>query len=253
MNTNDNQSLDNAKSNLLEMISAQSARRTVLKGAVAGLASLSALGTGALVGSSEVFADSSRSKLQKILDTLVTTEQLAVTTYTNAVNNAATLGITGDNLAYLQTALIEEQIHELFLESLGAQAVSSSFSYPNGAATFTDLATFIDSQQALENAFASVYLSAMVEAAKLNNLRMAQIFSQIACIEAEHRVLGRFIAGAQPANNYAFAPILVKKVSETTDVLNTAGFLTPAAGNTYTYAQISTSAPNIEYRLPFTV
>ncbi|GCE24852.1 hypothetical protein KDA_03360 [Dictyobacter alpinus] len=253
MSTNDDRSLDNAKSTLLEMISAQRARRTVLKGAVASLASFTALGTGAFIDTEAVFADGSRTKLQKILDTLVTVEQLAVTTYNNAFTGAAALGITGDNLTHLQTALIEEQIHELFLESLGAQTLSSSFSYPNGAQTFTDLATFIDTQQALENAFNSAYLAASVEAAKLNAYRLAQIFGQMACIEAEHRVLGRVIAGAQPANNYAYAPILVKSVADTIDLLTTAGFLAPATGNTYTYGQVSTSLPNIEYRMPFTV
>lgn len=255
MRTNDEQSLDNAQTTLTKMITAQRARRTVLKGAVAGLASLSALGTNALVRPEAVFAHSLSSKLRHILDIAVTLEQLAVTFYNNGVANAATLGITGDDLVDLQAALVEEQIHELFFESLGAQSLTSTFSFPSGASTFTDLQTFITTQQQLEEDLASIYLAGVVEVAKLNQDRLAQILAQIACIEAEHRVLARQLGSVKfnlvPADNYAFEPVLIKQVEDAPSVLSSQGFLSPVPNNTYDYAQVSTNFPGIEFRTPF--
>jgi hypothetical protein len=264
------QSLKNSTSQLQNMITAQRARRTVLKGAVAGIASLSALGTNALVGSGNVFAHdkphqdkphqdkphqnkSHQDKLQQILDIAVTAEQLAVTTYSNGLANAWALGIKGDNLHYLHAALVEEQIHELFFESLGGIALTSTFSYPNGAATFSNLATFIDTQQMLECSLDSAFLAGVIEAAQAGEFRLAQILAQIACIEAEHRVLGRTIMGYQPADNYAYTPVLVKRVKDTPSVLLDAGYLSPTFSNIYTYEPVSTNFPDIEYHTPYSV
>jgi hypothetical protein len=264
------QSLKNSTSQLQNMITAQRARRTVLKGAVAGIASLSALGTNALVGSGNVFAHdkphqdkphqdkshqnkSHQDKLQQILDIAVTAEQLAVTTYSNGLANAWALGIKGDNLHYLHAALVEEQIHELFFESLGGIALTSTFSYPNGAATFSNLATFIDTQQMLEGSLDSAFLAGVIEAAQAGEFRLAQILAQIACIEAEHRVLGRTIMGYQPADNYAYTPVLVKRVKDTPSVLLDAGYLSPTFSNIYTYEPVSTNFPDIEYHTPYSV
>jgi hypothetical protein len=242
---------------LLDMISAQRARRTVLKGAVAGIASLSALGTNAFVRSGNVFAHDKPShhdnKLQTILNIAVTAEQLAVTTYSNGIANAALLGITGDNLLYLEAAVVEEQIHEFFFESLGGVALTSTFSYPSGATTFTDLTTFINTQQTLEGSFDSAFLAGVIEVAQAGQFRLAQILAQIACIEAEHRVLGRTIIGYQPADNRAYTPVLVKKVEDAPGVLTAAGYLSPVIGNLYTYAPVSTDFPGIEYRTPYSV
>lgn len=253
MKINDEPSLDTVSTDLLAMVNAQHARRNVLKGAVAGLASLSALGTNALVGPGAVFAHGSRTKIQHILDIAVTTEQLAVTTYSNGLANAAALGLTGDNLVYVQAALAEEQIHELFFESLGAKPLTSTFSYPHGATTFTNLPDFIDTQQILEGTLESTLLAGVIEFSSFGRHRLAQILAQIACIEAEHRVLGRVIFGIQPANNWVYAPVLVKKVADIPGVLKTAGYLHPTANNTYSYVQVSTDYPDIEYRTPFTV
>ncbi|WP_201363785.1 ferritin-like domain-containing protein [Dictyobacter formicarum] len=252
MSTHNDRSLDKIQTNLIEIITAQRARRTVLKGAVAGLASLSALGAHALVRPGAVFAyNSSRSKLQHILDIAVTVEQLAVTTYGNGVANASTLGISGNKLKYLQAALVEEQIHEIFFESMGAQPLTSTFSYPNGDSTFTNLSTFIEAQQQLEEIFASVYLIGVVEVAQLNQYRLAQILAQTAGIESEHRVLGRVIEGSDPADNYAYTPVLIKQVEDAPSVLSAEGYLSPVPNNTYTYERVSTKYHKIEYHTPY--
>lgn len=259
MEKNQDQPFENSTNQLLDMISAQRARRTMLKGAVAGVAALSALGTNAFVRSGNVFAHSKphTSKFQKILDIAVTTERLAVTTYCAGIANAKLLGIKDDDLLYLEAAIVEEQIHEFFFESLGGVPLTSTFSYPSGATTFTDLTTFINTQQTLEDSFDSAFLAGVIEVAQAGEFRLAQILAQIACIEAEHRVLGRVIGckiiGYQPADNRAYTPVLVKKVEGALDVLTEAGYLSPTIGNMYTYVPVSTDFPDIEYRTPYSV
>ena len=255
MQKNQDQPLENSTNQLRDMISAQRARRTVLKGAVAGVAALSALGTNAFVRSGNVFAHNKphTNKFQKILDIAVTAERLAVTTYSTAIANAAILGITGDNLIYLEAAVVEEQIHEFFFESLGGVPLTSTFSYPSGATTFTDLTTFINTQQTLEGSFDSAFLAGVIEVAQAGEFRLAQILAQIACIESEHRVLGRTIIGYQPADNRAYTPVLVKRVEDAPAVLTAAGYLSPTIGNMYIYVPVSTNFPGIEYRTPYSV
>ena len=138
---------------------------------------------------------SSQQTADSIVDILTvarTAEQLAVTFYTNGVANADKLGITGDNLAYLKAALVEEQIHQQFLVLLMVVTrllIPSAF--PQGPQTFTDLKTFIATQQQLEGVFDSAFLAAIMEFAQLGRPDLAQIAGQIATVESEHRALGR--------------------------------------------------------------
>lgn len=251
MKTNDEQSLDTAPSALLESLSARHPRRTLLKGAVTGAASGAALSLGALLQSQkQAHANTS---LQQIFDIAVTIERLAVTTYNLGFANASAMGISGSNLSNLQAALVEEQIHELFLESLGAIPLTSTFSYQAGPSTFTSLPTFIQVQQQLAGMIASFYLAAVSELAQAGQPRWAQIFAQIACIKAEHRILGRSILGQQALTNYAFEPVFLASVSDAPAAMTATGYLSPVLGNSYTYAQISTALAGIDYRTPFVV
>ncbi|GCE12223.1 ferritin-like domain-containing protein [Tengunoibacter tsumagoiensis] len=249
MHTSNEDSLDTATDQIMDALSVRRPRRHLLKGAIAAgsLASAASL----LLTQGNVSAHGSA--FQDIINIAVTAERLAVTTYSYGIYNASTLGLTGDNLSYLQAALVEEQIHELFFESLGAIPLTSTFSYPNGSDTFTDLSLFIQTQQQLEGIFDSAFLAAIPELASLNYLRFAQIFGQIATIEAEHRVLGRVILDDYPANNYAFTPIFIRKIGDAPDAATKAGYLSPTSGNSYTYQQVDTAFPGIDYRTPFIV
>jgi len=254
MHTDDKQSLfDSATTNLLESFSVRSPRRLLLKGTVAALSAGATMGASSLLNLSSVQAHGKSSFLQQVFDIAVTAEQLAVTTYTNAILNAGVLGITGDNLVYLQAALIEEQIHELFFEAAGGKALTSTFSYPSGAMTFSDLPTFIATQQQLEGVFDSAFLVLVRQLGEIGQYRLAQIMAQIATIEAEHRALGRSIGNLSPADNWAFTPIFLKNILDAPAAVTAAGYLSPIAGNTYTYMQVPTSLPGltINYTIPY--
>lgn len=196
-------------------------------------------------------------------------EQLAITLYRNGVANAKKLGLTGDELNYLKAAGIEEQIHhDLFASITGvAEVAPNNFSFPHGAATFEELDLFIAAQQQLEAVFDSAFLAGVREFSRQGAHRAAQISAQIACIEAEHRVLGVQIAAAHGIktlpngygplpttdtvagdhaatistaipNNLAYAPVLVSSVPEAVVLATKAGYATPKPGNSYQYEPI---------------
>jgi hypothetical protein len=169
------------------------------------------------------------------------------------LNNADKLGITGDELDYLKAALVEEQIHQQFFTANGGQSIAATFSFPKGAQTFTDLKTFIDTQQQLEGVFDSAFLAAIKEFAQLGRPDLAQIAGQIACIEAEHRALGRVIGKLSPADNWAFTPVLIATVGDAPALVKKAGYLSPESGNSYTYQEVSTNDAGVEQRKPFSV
>jgi len=177
-----------------------------------------------------------------------TAEQLAVTFYSNGIANAAALGFTPTQKAQIQAALVEEQLHQLLFTAQGGDSLADTFSFPQGTKTFTDLQTFIATQQMLEGVFDSAFLAAVREFAETGQPRLAQIASQIACIESEHRVLGRAIAGLEPADNWTYAPVLVNFVADAPAAVTAAGFLSPVAGNSYKYVQVDTSTPGIDYK-----
>jgi hypothetical protein len=202
-----------------------------------------------LLSSSQATTDS----IVTILTVARTAEQLAVTFYTNGINNASQLGISGANLDYLKAALIEEQIHQQFFAANGGQSLATTFSFPNGAKTFTDLNTFIATQQQLEGVFDSAFLAAIFEFAQLGRPDLAQIAGQIATVEAEHRALGRVIGSMSPADNWAFSPVLIASVGDAPALVTKAGYLSPTSGNSYTYQQVSTNDSSILYQKPFSV
>lgn len=288
MKKRDETSQDNA--NLAASLSTRRSRRVLLKGAVAGAAGVAVAGTGvgilsarsahasvtaathaaarnahvAVTGNREI-TDLQQDKLKfnakrqttdsivTILTVARTAEQLAVTFYTNGIANADKLGITGDNLANLKAALVEEQIHQQLFTASGGQSLAATFSFPQGPQTFTDLKTFIATQQQLEGVFDSAFLAAIMEFAQLGRPDLAQLSGQIACVESEHRALGRVIGGLVPADNYAFVPVLVASVGDAPALVQKAGYLSPTSGNSYTYQQVSTSGAGVEQLKPFSL
>ncbi len=203
--------------------------------------------------STQQTANALQDSIVSILTVARTAEQLAVTFYSNGVNNASQLGLSGQNLVYLKAALVEEQIHQQFFATNGGQSLATTFSFPEGAKTFTDLKTFIATQQQLEGVFDSAFLAAIVEFAQLGRPDLAQIAGQVACIEAEHRALGRAIGQLSPADNWAFTPVLIGAVGDAPALVQKAGYLSPTSGNSYTYQQVSTSYAGVEQTKPYAV
>lgn len=251
---------DIATSNLMESFKVSGSRRKLLKIAAAGVAGVAVTGIAAgnlLVparhASAHGAAEGAEASVKQILSIAATAERLAITFYSHGVANHQQLGINGEQLDWIEAALAEEQIHELFFVANGGVPITSTFSFPNGAKTFTDLATFIATQQQLEGVFDSAFLAAIKEFAYLGLPRLAQIAGQIACIESEHRTLGRVIGGLSPADNWTFAPVLVESVSDAPALVAGAGYLSPKPGNTYTYQQVSTTYEGEMYTTPFAV
>jgi hypothetical protein len=259
-----------ATANLLASFPVQRSRRSLLKGASVAAGGLAVGAAGMFYGTRLTHASTipasnavqGRGPLNpgKVQDTIVsiltvarTAEQLAVTFYSHGIDNASQLGITGDNLTYLKAALVEEQIHQQFFAANGGQSLTDTFSFPQGAKTFTDLTTFIATQQQLEGVFDSAFLAAVVEFAQIGRPDLAQVSAQVACIEAEHRALGRSIGNLSPADNWAFTPVLLGSVGDAPALVKKAGYLTPVSGNSYTYQQVSTDDAGVEQRKPYAV
>lgn len=236
---------------LMESFAAHRSRRSLLGGAA--VATLMAAGAGLLAAPAVGAASGNQQAIVDILTVARTAEQLAVTFYSNGVANAKKLKIRKEELEYLKAALIEEQIHQLFFAANGGQSLADTFSFPKGAQTFEDLQVFIDTQQQLEGVFDSAFLAAVKEFSMLGEHRLAQIAAQVACIESEHRALGRDIAGRVPADNWAYAPVLIAKVADAPAAVKAAGYLDPRPGNTYKYQQVGIDDGRIAYRTPFTV
>lgn len=241
-------------------LSAARSRRTLLKGAIAGAAGVAVGAAGLAVPAyaKELNYSGSRA-MSKTTDTIVsiltvarTAEQLAVTFYTNGIANADKLGIKGNDLENIKAALVEEQIHQQLFTASGGQSLTETFSFPNGPQTFTDLKTFIDTQQQLEGVFDSAFLAAIFEFAQMGRPDLAQLAGQIATVEAEHRALGRQIGGLTPADNWAFSPVLLATVGDAPALITKAGYLSPVSGNSYTYQAVSTDNKGVEQKKPFT-
>ena len=269
MNKPDEVSKDTSPIKVSSSFMARRSRRMLLKSAagaagiaVAGASILSVTPTYAKYAhpdggstSQQVYKSSQRTadSIVDILTVARTAEQLAVTFYTNGIANADKLGITGDNLAYLKAALVEEQIHQQFFTANGGKSLADTFSFPQGPSTFTDLKTFIATQQQLEGVFDSAFLAAIMEFAQLGRPDLAQIAGQIATVESEHRALGRVIGGLVPADNWAFTPVLVTSVGAAPALVQKAGYLSPMSGNSYMYQQVSTSGAGVEQLKPFSM
>ena len=266
-------------------------------GALSGVFAQGAMGQAGTRGRGVLREPREQTPPLEIFQVAATAEQLAVTFYSNGVANAAALGLDGLDLAIIKAAGIEEQIHQQFFTAViglltGESAPTTvgpttfSFPFPN---TFTDLTTFIATQQALEGVFDSAFLAAIRELSRQNLPRAAQIAGQVAVIESEHRALGRAIAARNgiaqlpnpvpaliegrlrprpsnpepnpvpttPPNNWAFAPVFLESVGDAPALVQQAGFLSPVEGNSFEYSPIDFTSPvyqevfeNIFFREP---
>jgi hypothetical protein len=246
-------SKETATANLLASFTSLS-RRSLLAGALAMGGAVA--GAGLLPAVAR--ADTSPDDLTTIFTVAQTAEQLAVTFYTNGIKNAGALGLSTDEINYLKAALIEEQLHQQFFASVTKVAVQTPnrFNFPLGVqtgstnTTFTDLATFIKTQQTLEGVFDSAFIAAVYELTLLGHPELARIACQIAMIESEHRVLGRDILishklqdATDPADNWTYAPQTLTSVGAAPSVVQAAGFFNAQNTGAYSYQEVYTYDP----------
>jgi len=229
-----------------------SSRRSMLKGAMVGTAGIA--GVAGVVGAgiyisernargaahasglnSSDYHGSSPDSVQTIINIAVTAETLAVIFYTEVIAHANILGFSNAGLADIVAAQVEEELHREFLVKQGAQAVTTTFSFPHGANTFRNFDLFLRTQQWLESLFIAAYILAGKEFAMLGQPALVQVAAQIGGVEAEHRAIGRAIGGLRPANNLVFESVFINKVSDAATLLKRNGFLNPTGGNSFTF------------------
>lgn len=172
----------------------------------------------------------------EILSIAATAETLAITFYNNGIANHARLGINGWNLFSLRAIAYEEQVHRNFFIANGGKPATTTFSFPSGDDTFQNLNHFIETQQQLELVFDSAFLLAVKLFAQIGSPSLAQIAAQIACVEEGHRVFGRVLQGAAPAENNIFQPVFFSSLGQIVPTVQQAGYLSPKPRNTFMYA-----------------
>jgi len=220
-------------------------RRTFLGAAAA--AGLTLAGT-SLLEAPLTAAAGDPMKIKAIFTVARTAEQLAVTFYSHGLRNARQLGLKQEQRDQIHAALVEEQLHQQFFTKNGGDSLADTFSFPHGDETFEKLRLFIETQQQLEGVFDSAFLAAIQEFAEMGEPSLARIAGQIACVESEHRALGRDIGNLEPADNWTYAPVLVAYVADAPQLVKDAGYLSPRKGNSYKYEPVDTSFGGIEYK-----
>ncbi|MCW3004513.1 MAG: Ferritin-like domain [Conexibacter sp.] len=126
-----------------------------------------------------------------ILLTAEVAEALAVTTYTNIINNAPFFTrLAADDQGYLQAARQEEMSHYLLEQRVTRRpSPFTTFYYPPNM--FADAQVTLNVLVALEDAFIAAYLVG-VRDFSTTNLRMTA--ARIMGIESDHRTLARVVA-----------------------------------------------------------
>ncbi|MBV9712855.1 MAG: ferritin-like domain-containing protein [Ktedonobacteraceae bacterium] len=245
----------------------RSSRRSVLKGSLVGAAGLGAAGglaaLGAYISHEQdqgvthaasadqgygVTTPAANNAIKNILNIAITAEELAVVFYSHVIRNGDRLGFSNAGFLDIEAALIEEQIHQVFLAKQGARALTHRFSFPFGEDTFRHFNLFIKVQQQLEALFVAAYIAAGKEFARLGRPDLVQVAAQIGGVEAEHRAIGRAIGGMRPANNRAFETLLVNTVADAPGVLKRGGFLNPRPGNSFEFSSVSTNMNGLSGR-----
>lgn len=167
------------------------------------------------------------------------------------------------NVQYIQAALTQEVAHaNLFRSLLGiadptADPVQTFYFDPM---TFSDQPTFSATLDALENAFIGAYLNAIQEFALMAAMNtggtytptqleyFAKVAASIMGVECEHRVLGRVITGANPANNLNYEQtdgLTAVYNGPSSAVVALTPFLTPSNGAPYSLATALAGTPAV--------
>ncbi len=171
---------------------------------------------------------------------LATGEALFVTFYENALQNQAALALHGQVYDALWAILTEEQIHYDYARSRGGTAATLLFSMPHGKDTFTRPDFFWQTQQLAEELTNAALLAWIGDMAAAGHWRLAQVGGELMQVEGGHRAVGRAATHARPWENWAFG-LRNPNVKSFTDVpaaVKAAGFLSPTAGNQFSFTPL---------------
>jgi hypothetical protein len=231
---------------LLESFSNSHSRRWLLGGAVAGGAAL--VGAGALsLHATQAHAEvrSSGSQLTTLFSILATGEALAETFYQVAIAHRVHLLLNHIELNALEAIVAEEELHREFAVANGGVAATTTFSFPHGQATFENRRLFLETQQTIEELTSGALVAWIKDLATMGNPRLAQIGGQLMQVEGGHRTLGRVFQGAEPLENWAFAPVVLESFTDVPAAVQKAGFLSPVKGNSFTLKAAKNSFPGV--------
>ena len=180
----------------------QLSRRSFLKSSAVGAG---AVGFSQLFGFSQVFAQGEGDDPQTILDLAATAETFACVHYFSAIQSAAALSLTDDEVRNLKTFLDAELKHKQFLEANGATPLATEFFVPENL--FMDRDLFVQTSNTAENWFIAAYLAATRRFAELGNPLLAATAAQVSGVEAEHQALLRQMGGLVPSNQALKQPL----------------------------------------------
>lgn len=185
------------------------------------------------------------SVITQFFSILATGEELFSTFYRLGIANHDKLGIRGSQLIALEAILAEEEIHTRFAKANGGVPATNTFSFPHGAATFTNRQLFLETQQLAEELTNGALLAWIKDTASMNMPRLAQIGGQLMQVEGGHRVVGRVIAQSDPWDNWGFGPVTLNHFLDVPAAVKAAGFLSPVPGNSFTYKPTRPSFPGV--------
>jgi hypothetical protein len=150
-------------------------------------------------------------------------EALAVTTYTNIINNAPFFTrLADDDQGYLAAARQEEMSHYLLEQSAtGMPSPLTRFYYPLGM--FTNAQTTLNILVTLEDAFIAAYL---VGVRNFSTTALRVTAARIMGIESDHRTLARVLAPGVATQDGGPVEMVTgaQSVAESVDPLNNNGY-----------------------------
>ncbi len=189
-------------------------RRTLLKGTLAGSASL--LSFNQLFNFNRVFGQSTGEEDAQTILNLAATAELYATTHYYTVLTRSNIALNPDEVNMLMGFLDAELQHLEFLYGNSAAPVVTEFYVPTNIYSDRDQFSLITEQ--LETAFVAAYLAATRQLSVLGESLLAATSAQVAVIEQEHLALVRGIGGRRP-NNVALGRALFYNVSEAVPAL----------------------------------
>jgi len=180
--------------------------------------------------------------VQEVVDTLLVAEQLMMTFYYTALTSPAVMhdhrlgGPSADpnnpglppggiprNVRFLQAALDAEVKHAAAAGSATAMGGRPGFYLPTAAfarlGSPTEAGSFLSVLDTLETMCVGVYIAAARQFLRVGRPDLARVATQIMGVEAEHRMLGRVIGAARPANNLTLERAPYASVSGASEVL----------------------------------
>jgi hypothetical protein len=205
-------------------------RRWLIERAAVGAAGITA--ASALVPASEALASTHPDK--KPPDSIEewgvfasTTEALTVTILTELLRRASLNSVPSSVTVIFDGVYAAELDHWNFTHSLFAPS-TERFWIPDGffggSGDALDLTTVGQGVAAGEHLFVNTYLLGVTILAAAKEWTLARYAAELGGVEAEHRVLGQFLAGASPPNNLGLEVFEFSTVSAIEAALMSAGF-----------------------------